>query len=52
MAKKKKEIVFGEWQQCPICIGQGRITASGYTSNVFEVCPTCDGQRIIARPII
>ena len=37
------------WQKCPICDGEGRITSNGLSSSVHQVCPTCNGARIISE---
>ena len=37
------------WQKCPICDGEGRVTGNGTTSSVHQVCPTCNGARIISE---
>jgi len=37
------------WQKCPICNGEGRILATGYTSSIYNICPTCHGQRILSE---
>jgi hypothetical protein len=49
---KVEAVAFGEWQVCPICNGSGEILADGYTSSVYQQCPTCSGNRIIQRPTI
>ena len=35
------------WQLCPRCLGTGKISGSGFTSSVWEVCPVCKGAMII-----
>ena len=37
------------WQKCPICDGEGRVTSNGLSSSVHQVCPTCNGARIISE---
>ena len=37
------------WQKCPICDGEGRVTSNGSSSSVHQVCPTCNGARIISE---
>ncbi len=44
--------ILGEWQRCPVCDGDGQILADGFTSLVYQQCPTCSGNRIIQRPEI
>jgi hypothetical protein len=35
------------YQICPICNGQGRVVADGFTSSVYQVCDVCNGMKII-----
>ena len=37
------------WQKCPICDGEGRVTSNGSSSSVHQVCPTCNGAKIISE---
>lgn len=55
------ETVFGEWQLCPKCNGQGLIEKPPYlaaevtewvsTGTVFT-CDVCNGAKILARPLL
>ncbi|HRP30491.1 MAG TPA: hypothetical protein PKV73_01300 [Agriterribacter sp.] len=38
--------VFGEWQLCPKCNGQGMITGVAFT------CDVCNGAKVLARPLL
>lgn len=40
------------FQCCPICLGAGRVTADGFTSNVYQVCRVCKGAKIIPMHLI
>lgn len=49
------DLVFGEWQLCPKCAGQGQIfqtQLSYHTSIGWINCDVCLGAKIIARPIL
>jgi len=35
------------YQVCPLCNGNGKVLADGFTSNVYATCPVCNDQRII-----
>jgi excinuclease UvrABC ATPase subunit len=37
------------WQKCPICNGEGRVTANSYSSSVFQQCTVCNGMKIINK---
>jgi len=47
--------VFGEWQLCPKCAGNGQLWQSQlapYTSIGWYNCDVCGGAKIIMRPIV
>lgn len=47
--------VFGEWQLCPMCLGEKMIRNNrfGYTdSNILKQCSICLGLGVLARPVI
>ena len=49
--------LFGEWQVCPLCNGEGQLhnptTTDNYTSITFtRTCDVCGGRKIIQKPII
>lgn len=50
--KEDGGVQLGEWQCCPVCNGNGQILADGFTSMVYQQCPTCAGNRIIQKPVI
>lgn len=65
LAEKSEEIkrlradfgkpVFGEWQLCPKCAGNGQLFESNltlHTSIGWKNCDICSGAKIIMRPII
>jgi DnaJ-class molecular chaperone len=53
--------IFGEWQKCPKCDGQGTVSKPpGIAGDVYQwsstscthQCDVCNGAKIIQRPII
>lgn len=62
MKLSKSDIQFGEWQLCPKCNGQGKVSKPPYAAgdipywesatNASWVCDVCNGAKILARPII
>lgn len=45
-------IVFGEWQLCPKCLGNGWIFPQVLSTTITEQCDVCNGTKIIPKPII
>ena len=39
------------YQTCPLCNGQGKVIADGFTSNVYDTCSVCNGEKIIPMHI-
>jgi len=57
----KGGVVFGEWQLCPKCLGQGTVSRPpGLPADIQEfsstqinyTCDICTGSKIIQRPLI
>jgi DnaJ-class molecular chaperone len=51
----ERKPVFGEWQLCPKCNGEGTVTeqtTSAFIATVTRTCPVCNGAKVLARPII
>jgi DnaJ-class molecular chaperone len=51
----ERKPVFGEWQLCPKCNGEGKIIADYWDGTVYvsqRTCPVCNGAKVLARPII
>lgn len=55
------ETVFGEWQLCPKCNGQGMIEKPPYlaaeetewiSTGVAFTCDVCNGAKVLARPLL
>ncbi len=54
--QQEDRIVYGEWQLCPKCAGEGQI----YRQDVYNdttalsigwfTCPVCNGAKVLARP--
>lgn len=60
-ATVEEKPVFGEWQLCPKCGGQGTVSKPPYipgdinqwsSSAMSHVCDVCNGAKTIMRPII
>lgn len=54
-AVQEDEKQFGYWQLCPKCDGEGYIPGTHYngeTLSVDRTCPVCNGDKILARPVI
>ncbi len=50
--RPQKKLVFGEWQLCPKCLGEGIIPNNGITSSCFKTCDMCNGEKKLIKPII
>lgn len=52
--EEKQNIVFGQWQLCPKCDGNGFVfnTGGAISTSVTNQCDVCQGAKIIQRPII
>ena len=40
------------YQCCPVCNGDGKTLANGFTSSVYEICKVCNGGMIIPMHIV
>ena len=40
-----------EWQLCPKCNGDGRVTSNGLTSSVYQQCDVCNGSKTLIKPL-
>ena len=49
---KKCDKIISEWQLCPMCLGEGRIANIGTSSSMYRICPVCNGNRTLIKPII
>jgi hypothetical protein len=49
---KKCDKIISEWQLCPMCLGEGRIANVGTSSSMYRICPVCNGNRTLIKPII
>jgi hypothetical protein len=49
---KKCNKIISEWQLCPMCLGEGRIANVGTSSSMYRICPVCNGNRTLIKPII
>lgn len=43
---------LSEWQLCPKCLGEGRITSNGLTTSVHQQCDVCNGAKTLIKPVI
>jgi len=41
-----------EWQLCPKCNGEGRITSNGVATSVFQQCDVCDGAKVLVKSLV
>lgn len=44
--------IFGEWQLCPKCLGNGWMFPQFDSTSVTVVCDVCNGNKLIQKPII
>lgn len=40
------------YQCCPLCNGNGKTVADGFTSSVYQTCKVCNGAMIIPMHIV
>lgn len=49
----KRDEVFGEWQLCPKCYGNGyTCTVGGYQTSTTEQCTLCNGAKMLVKPVV
>ena len=51
------EPIFGEWQLCPKCFGEGVLEGVFYTDqttnfSTIKTCDVCQGAKLLQKPII
>ena len=43
---------ISEWQLCPKCFGEGEVSNVGISSSIYRICPVCNGNKTLIKPII
>jgi len=43
---------ISEWQLCPKCFGEGEVSNVGTSSSTYRICPVCNGNKTLIKPII
>ena len=43
---------ISEWQLCPKCFGEGEVSNVGTSSSIYRICPVCNGNKTLIKPII
>ena len=43
---------ISEWQLCPKCFGEGEVSNVGTSSSIYKICPVCNGNKTLIKPII
>jgi DnaJ-class molecular chaperone len=43
---------ISEWQLCPKCFGEGEVSNVGTSSSIYRICPVCNGNKTLVKPII
>jgi uncharacterized protein (DUF983 family) len=50
--KTKKPIQFGEYQLCPMCLGNGWVFNTGLSTAITSQCGVCNGAKVLIKPIL